>query len=509
MNRMKRFVMNGLLITAVSLLLRMVGVAYNVYLSRAIGAVAMGLFSLISTVYGFALTLATSGIGLATTRLVAEAMGTEDGSQNKSPAVLCTVKKCFSYALLFSAVSTLLLFFLAPFIGIRLLEDARTVLPLRLLALSLIPIALSSVLSGYFIAVRRVYKNALTQVIGQGARIFGCIFLLGLFSDRSIEGACIAIALGTTVSEGIATLVQWGLYVAEHSKGKAEPISQKRKTDIQRNLLSTALPVAFSAYVRSALITVEHMLIPRGLERSGASRDLSLAAYGTVHSMVFPLVLFPSAISSSFAGLLIPEVTEAYTEGNTARIERIIGRVFSCVLTYAIGTAGIMLCFAYPLANVIYPEADGAGRYILMIAPLIPVMYLDTSVDAILKGLGEQFYCMVVNIVDSLLSVILVWILLPRMGITGYILTVYFTETVNATLSITRLLRVARVKIRWFSWIVRPLLCVITATGLTVLFIQLLNIPVSTAPRLTVQLCLCAAIYLLGIFLIQAPQKKR
>lgn len=506
MNRMKRFLVNGLLITAVSLLLRMVGVAYNVYLSRVIGAVAIGLFSLISTVYGFAVTLATSGIGLATTRLVASAVGREG---ERSSAVRCTVRKCFAYALFFSAISTLLLFFLAPAIGRGLLEDERCVLPLRFLALSLVPISLSSVLSGYFIAVRRVYKNAVTQVLAQGARIFGCIFLLGLFSDKSVEGACIAIALGGTIAEGVGLLLQWLLFLAERKRLRGDSLSLAQGKEIQRQLTSTALPVACSAYVRSALITVEHMLIPRGLERSGASRDLSLAAYGTVHSMVFPLVLFPAAISSSFAGLLIPEVTEAFTEGNRARIERIIGRVFSCVLTYAIGTAGIMLSFAYPLAEVIYPEAEGAGRYILMIAPLIPVMYLDTSVDAILKGLGEQFYCMMVNIVDSLLSVILVWVLLPKMGITGYILTVYFTETVNAALSIARLIYVARVRVRWFSWLIRPLISVMAATALTALLIRGLEISVTTAPALTVQLVLCASIYLLAVFCMKKSHQEK
>ncbi len=500
MTKLKRFIWNGLLVTAVSLIMRMVGVAYNVYLSNSIGAVAMGLFTLISTVYGFAITLATSGIGLATTRLVAEALGTEADSEikEKSPAVLCTVKKCTVYALIFSMGAATLLFFLAPVIGALALEDSRTVLPLRLLALSLPPIALSSVLSGYFVAVRRVHKNAMTQIIGQGVKIYGCVLFLGLFQKQSVEGACIAVALSGVLSEAVSVLLQWLLYRMEKSQKNRGGLPQEQKQAIQKNLLSTALPVAFSAYVRSGLITIEHMLIPKGLERSGASRDLSLAAYGTVHSMVFPLILFPSALSGSFAGLLIPEVTEAMTAKNTARIERIIGRVFSCVLTYAIGTAGILICFSSPLAEVIYPNTD-AGKYILMTAPLVPVMYLDTSVDALLKGLGQQFYCMVVNIADSLLSVILVWLLLPRMGITGYIITVYFTEIVNATLSITRLLCVARVKIKWGQWLIRPLICILLATGVCHFLIERWSITITSAPCLSVQLILCASLYLLGI----------
>ena len=233
---------------------------------------------------------------------------------------------------------------------------------------------------------------------------------------------------------------------------------------VTRKLLTSALPLAFSAYMRSALVTIEHILIPFGLERSGSSRDSSLAAYGTVGSMVFPLVLFPSAISASFAGLLIPEVAESCATGDERRIKGIVCTVLETVLIFAIGCAGIMMSFSLELGATVYPSSDTAGKYILMIAPLIPVMYLDTAVDSMLKGIGEQVYTMWVNIADASISVILVAILLPIMGINGYIITVYFTEILNATLSITRLLVKSKVKTHVVLWVGRPLLCVIAAT---------------------------------------------
>jgi stage V sporulation protein B len=184
-----------------------------------------------------------------------------------------------------------------------------------------------------------------------------------------------------------------------------------------------------------------------------------------------------------------------------------IRRVFSSVLTYAIGTAGILVCFAYPIAEIIYPGTD-AGKYILMISPLIPVMYLDTSTDAFLKGMGEQFYCMIVNIIDALLSVILVWILLPRMGIMGYIVTVYFTELLNAALSIARLLYVARVRIHWRSWLLFPLLSISTSTLSVIVMIRALNISVRSAPCMITQVLFCIGIYLLCISVLTKEKRK-
>lgn len=510
MTRFKRFIFNGLLITAVSLLMRGISVSFNVYLSNTIGAVAMGVFTLISTVYGFALTVATSGIGLAATRHIAEAVGDDASSgfpSGKSPSVKCIVRKCVSYALFFSVGSAIILYIFSPYIGVKILGDERTVSSLKVLALSLPPIALSSVYSGYFTAVRRVYKNAIVQVFGQGIKIFFCIGLITLLGASDVESACLSVVIGGTVAELGSFVLQYIFFILEKNVRTDTKLSHNIERSALRKILGTALPVAFSAYARSGLITIEHILIPWGLERSGSSKDVSLAAYGTVHSMVFPLILFPSALSGSFAGLLVPEIAESMAQNDTDRINRIIYRVFFAALTFAIGTAGIMMCFSYELANTVYPTAN-AGKYILMIAPLIPVMYLDTSVDGILKGLGEQVYCMGVNIIDALLSVILVWLLLPKMGITGYILTVYFTETVNAALSIARLFTVTKIKPHLFQWVVKPLLAIILSCTAVRFFASSITGAIQGAWELTGYILLASSIYLLIIYFLNIFRKK-
>jgi len=407
------------------------------------------------------------------------------------------MKKSFLYSLFFSSLSTVILFFGAEFIGEKILRDIRTVEALKLFALTLIPISLASALGGYFTAVRRVYKNAVTQISSQLIRIFICISLINAFFAFDVESSCLCIVIGGVVSEFMSFIIALFFYLCEKKEAGAGGRNDSRL--ISNKLCSTALPMAFSAYIRSALITIEHILIPRGLESSGASRERSLAAYGTVHSMVFPVVFFPSAILSSFASLLIPEVAGA-KDAKEARVRSIINKVFETALIYAIGTAGIMLFFSFELGCVIYPGTD-AGKYIKMIAPLIPVMYLDTATDALLKGLGEQVYTMGVNIADSLLSVILVIILIPKFGITGYIITVYFTELVNASLSVTRLLTVSGVRPKIKQIIIKPLFCVTIASYIVKLISDYFAFPFPTAAsELVFYISLTVLIYILVLF---------
>lgn len=491
MKHIRKFLLNALLLCGVSLLMRTVSVAFNAYVSNTAGAEAMGLYSLLSGVYGFALTFATSGINITTVRMVTDALGKNDHARANE-----SLKKCVCYSLFFSGLASILLFLGAEFIGVRLLCDTRTVRSLRLLSFSLIPISLSSVFNGYFTAVRRVWKNAAIQVAEQAIRIFSISFLLSFLLPYGVEFACAALALGGAIAECSSFLFSLVTFLFDRKK-TVKPRAPMRDTrGVRATLLGTALPIAFSAYARSGLVSIEHMLIPVGLCKSGLDRKTALASYGLVHSMALPIVLFPSALIGSFAGLLVPELTECTTKNNNRQIRYICERVSQLALLFSIGAAGIMICFSEELGAVIYPGTDTA-RYIKLLAPLIPIMYIDTTVDAMLKGLGEQLYCMSINIIDSLLSVFFVWFLLPRMGIMGYIATVYVTEFVNATFSVTRLIEKSGMLPRLIKWVSKPLLCIVGATSAAHLLFSFVHFPaLSGGLRLTVHITVTALFYI-------------
>ena len=506
MNRLKYFFVNGFLLTAVTLLLRTVGVAFNVYISNKAGAVAMGLFGLISTVYGFGITLATSGVNLATTRLVSEELGVNHGVLDASPKLKKIMRSSIGYALFFGVLAGGILYAFAEPIGVGALGDRRTVHSLQILAATLPFIAVSSALSGYFSALRKVYKNAIVQISGQLFKIYACAFLFSYFGSSSVEGACVAIVLGGAAAEILSFFIQYLLYLFDKSKSLIRVEKNKNK-GMLKSILKITLPVAFSSYIRSGLVTLEHLLIPWGLKKSGSSKEGSLAAYGTVSSMVFPLILFPAAISSSFAGLLIPEMAESNAVEDKRRINRIGERVFKAILLFSIGTAGLIICFSYELGDTFYPNTE-ASRFILMLAPLIPVMYIDTSVDSMLKGLGRQTYTMLINVIDATLSVILVFLLLPRFGIYGFIITVYFTEIINATLSITYLLCVCDIKVKLFGWIAKPLFCVIVTTAIMRNVLSRLKIIASTKAEAIVHIAIGAIIYMILLSITKTIELK-
>ena len=63
-NRAQKYFFNALLLSASSIALRAIGVAFNAYISERLGAQGMGLLTLMGGIFGFSITLAAAGINL-------------------------------------------------------------------------------------------------------------------------------------------------------------------------------------------------------------------------------------------------------------------------------------------------------------------------------------------------------------------------------------------------------------------------------------------------------------
>ncbi|MBQ7333389.1 MAG: polysaccharide biosynthesis C-terminal domain-containing protein [Clostridia bacterium] len=309
---------------------------------------------------------------------------------------------------------------------------------MRALSVSLIPIALSAVFSGYFVGVKKIVRSSATQVAGQIFKIALTVFLVLKMAEGGVAMATLALCISTTLTELFSFAFAFFQYITA-PKSKLQGEAASRFSDVS----NMALPLAFSAYIRSALLTLEHVLIPRRLELYGESEGSALSSYGTLHGMALPVALYPMSPLSSFASLLVPEFAESEAQRDSLRLKRICEEVISTTLRYAAPVAVFIYLFSEEIAYSVYSSYE-AGHYIAMLAPVIPIMYLDHVTDAMLKGIGEQVYSMWVNITDSLLSVFLIWLLLPKMGISGYAWVIIIMEAYNFALSFVRLK--ARVK---------------------------------------------------------------
>ena len=275
-------------------------------------------------------------------------------------------------------------------------------------------------------------------------KIFLIIGGIVIFLPRGTKYACFALVASSALAEGGSLITSYLMYLWD--KRCLAAASPKVKGGVFQKICSIALPVAVGSYIRQGFTTAEHMAIPWGLKKSGADPAGALESYGVLHGMALPLVLYPSAIIGAFTGLLIPELAGLAELGRRDQVRRVSLSAVRLVLAFSIGVSGALGFFGYELGVGVY-GSGAAGNYIRVLAPLVPLMFFDTTVDCILKGLGEQVYTMKVNIIDAAICLVFVVLLVPRMGIMGYVVVIYVSEAVNLMLSVLRMQRITGIEL--------------------------------------------------------------
>lgn len=453
MLRDKTLAFNTALLTASGLVMRFVGMVWQIWLVSRIGEAGIGLFQLVMSVNSLAATVAMSGSRYAVTRLTSE----ENGLGRPYGAAQA-LGECMLYGLFFGLAAGVILLLTARPLGFLWLEDARTVRPLMLLALTMPLTGIDSVMHGYFTAVGRVWKGVCVSVCQQLVTIAVTAALLMHTPSDNLEKAVAVITAGSLIGECFGVAVLGLAYAADRRRhGIVRTKDTPPLPGMTGRMLGIALPLAAASYARSGLSTLQHLLVPRGLRASGLTADSALAGYGVIQGMALPVVLFPSCLMMAVAELIVPKLTEKQMRHDDAAICRVTEDVLYKGLIFCSITASLLLAMGGSLGMALY-ESEQAGRYIQLFALIVPVMYMDMATDGCLKGLGDMMFCMYVNIADVGLSALLVWLLLPRWGLGAYIFVICFTEIFNFALSFRRLRKVACFQLP-FKQSVRAILC--------------------------------------------------
>ena len=448
----RKFLIQGAVLTAVSLLLRVTNMGYRSFLSQEMGAAGMGLYQLIFSIFMLTVTLSTSGISLAVTRMVTAAIAT-----GKRQVIRSTVARCFGFCLSISLGIALALFCLARPAAHLFLGDTAAAPCLRILGVGLPFMSLCTCMKGYFLAVDESLSTAFSDVMEQALTIGATVLLFWRLAPQSLEAACFAAMLSSTLGEAVSFLCSWVAY--RRSLRRNTPKERERAPQgVLRGLSHIALPCTLSSAARSALNTGENLLIPRELQRYGLGYSAALSQYGLLQGMAMPMLYFPSSLLSSFASLLIPKIAKEREQNHRRAVAHITGKAVRLALAFGMFFSGVFLLFGDSWGMAFYHSGD-AGAYLRVLAPLAPLVYLDVVVDSLLKGLDEQFNSMKYNFADSFLRVVLVLCLLRFFGMESYVCILFFSTIFNAALSLHRLLKVAQVRLSLLWHVALPLGC--------------------------------------------------
>lgn len=424
---------NALLLTAVNLLLRFVSTSFQVFISGRLGAAGVGLLQLVLSVGSMALTAASAGIRTASMYLTAAELG-----RGRKEHIHPIMRACFTYSMICSGAVAVVIWPLAPTIAQLWISVPDAASAIRLYCCFLPISCLCGVMTGYFTAAGKIGTLAIVEVVEQ-LFVMGTTAAMLLYrtGNDSVK-ACQSVIFGSGIGACVTLLSLSILHALEH-------FPPQKPFFVRKRLLHTAIPLALADDLKVGINTTENLMVPKRLALYTYCAD-PMALFGVVCGMVFPILMFPACIVYSLADLIIPEMARCNAAGQPERISLLSKKSLSAVLVYGCFFGGLLFLCAEQLCFSLYNNED-AGFYLRLYALLAPMLYCDSIIDAINKGLGQQKISVRYNILTAFLDVLFLYLLLPRYGMTGYFFSFLLTHLLNFILSLRLLLKIAKPRI--------------------------------------------------------------
>ena len=188
---------------------------------------------------------------------------------------------------------------------------------------------------------------------------------------KGLEWACVGIALGSVGGEALAFCYTFTLYLRDRRK-RMKNAGKGKGEKVASDVLSIAVPVALSSYLKSALVTLENILIPAGFRKYGADTAQALAQYGMMEAMVMPVLSFPGGVD--YLIFLAAGAGGRRMAGNRqeSEIDRLTEQTLRGTFLFSLPVATAFILFGEQLGSSIYGNAE-AGQMLWVMAPLTPI----------------------------------------------------------------------------------------------------------------------------------------
>lgn len=403
-----------LILTLAGTLSRFIGFFYKIFLSRTIGAEALGIYQLIFPLFAFCLALSCGGLQTAISRYTASS------KTDRIARSYLTIGTTLSLVLSFCCA--IFLFRYADFLSLHLLGEARCEPLLRIMAVAIPFACIHACISGYYYGRKKAGIPSASQLVEQLIRVLGVWLVCSILTEQQQEFTAAIAVWGLVFGEVASAL--FSLTALSAKKNTAfQKITTKAFYDLKArtsNLCSMAIPLTINRVSLSLAQSLENILIPLSLRSFGYSSEDALSVYGILTGMVFSTIMFPAVLSNSLSAMLLPEIAKAQAEKKEQQIAHLIRKTiesslvfgFLCTLLFLLGGSYIgVFLFGNHLAGV----------YIRTLSWISPFLFLSGTLCSILHGFGKPKTVLALNIIGSCIRIFCIFYFVPMIGIRGYL----------------------------------------------------------------------------------------
>lgn len=468
------------------------GFIFRIYLSRTLGAEALGLYQVALSVFSVLLTVVASGMPVVISKLTAKYYAKKD--KNSEGGLV-------SAALLISVITSLILIVMVlVFKGLfsSIFADDRCYTILLVLLPAILCSAIYNVFRGAMWGHSNYFSYCITELFEQIARIVICVFLLtfGLTSLSPSISAALSLSIASLLSAILAVI----LYFVYGGR-------MKKPNGVYKEVLRSNTSITGVRVASSLVQPIIALIVPARLMAAGYTSAQAISSYGVAMGMTMPLLFIPVTLVSSLSMVLIPDLSTALANKDG---EHVNNRIFSSI-TFALLITFLLIPLyigAGENIGLFFYDNIESGKLLASAAWVMLPFALLNITSAILNALGLEVKSFVNYLVGSIFMFAGIIFLPQLIGIRAIIWGMGLCVTVAALLNIRMIKKHTNVKLNILKPTIKLSLISIPTAALTYFITSLLSNVIPLFFNLAISCVLGAVMFVLlavvfGVFNIQ------
>lgn len=402
-SKTSNFIVQGGILAIAGIISRIIGFIYRIPLQNTIGDAGMGYYAGAFQIYSIMLIISSYSLPVAVSKLVA-AKAAKGQYKN--------ARRLFHGSLLFATLTGgatgVIVLFGADTLAGNIMSMPKSAIALRMLAPTLLIVALMGVVRGYFQGLGTMMPTAfsqlLEQIINAVISVVAGIYLYeygGKVADilRDAEYQPAWGAAGGTLGTGAGALAGFIVLIIMfliHKKrfnrnirkdvgGKVEPYSR-----IFSTLILTILPVILSTTIYNISDTIDQGVFNYVMDHKGLS-NIKAEYWGIYSGKYRVLTNVPIALANALCSSMMPSLTGCMERGERKLARHKVSLSTRFVMILTIPCAVGLAVLGRPIIEMMFKGDVDTAAFLLKLGSASIVFYsLSTLSNGVLQGIDKM-----------------------------------------------------------------------------------------------------------------------
>lgn len=424
--------MHGAAILTVGVvIMKILGFIYKIPLGNILGDEGFSMFTSAYNIYYVFFTLATAGLPVALSRLVAEADANGQAKQEEK-----TFRVALVTFFVIGTVFALILWCFPNWLADNYLENPDAAPSIRAMAPSILLVCLVSAYRGYCQGNGNMLPTTVDEVLEvlfkviSGLILASVIIHMGLGKPAASAGAIFGVSIGSVVSLLYMVVYKrknYSILAAPYTGGRAYNDIPEDDDEVDpaltivRRIMTIGIPIALGACIMSLLNSMDSKLCMNRLQSAaGFSYYEAKVLYG-VYGKAMTLFNLPAAFITPLTISIVPAISGAFARGHRAEAMKTAEDSMRISAAIALPMGVGLAVMSKPIMDLLYPNSNAAGPGLLSIMGIASFFVcLVLMENAVLQASGKERLTMLTLISGGVIKIVVNWFLVAQPGINIY-----------------------------------------------------------------------------------------